>query len=155
MSEIADVLLALERDGGRLLPVDVVNAARDPASPLHSHFTWDDKEAAERYRLEQARTLIRSVKVEITVQQVPVRVVGYVRDPSVAARDAGYRNVACLRTEEDSARDAIVAEMRRVADAVTRARTLAMVLGVADALDKIEETARAITARVLQPASAA
>jgi hypothetical protein len=45
---------------GKLRPPDVVNAARPEESPLHSHFEWDDSEAAEEYRLYQARYLIRN-----------------------------------------------------------------------------------------------
>ena len=39
---------------------DVVAAARDPLSPLHSKFQWDDSKAAHRYRLWQARQIIAS-----------------------------------------------------------------------------------------------
>jgi hypothetical protein len=41
----------------------VVDAARDPTSPLHSYFEWNDTVAAEQYRLHQARSLIRAVTV--------------------------------------------------------------------------------------------
>lgn len=41
----------------------VVNEARDPASPLHKHFEWDNSKAAEGFRLQQARALIRTVLV--------------------------------------------------------------------------------------------
>lgn len=50
---------------GLLLPPAVVDAARDPKSPLHDHFTWDDGEAAEKYRLVEARSLIARVKVQM------------------------------------------------------------------------------------------
>lgn len=46
---------------GELTPKDVVDDARNDNSPLHSFFEWDDGEAAEKYRLQQARGLIRSV----------------------------------------------------------------------------------------------
>lgn len=47
----------------RLTPDIVLNEARDPAHPLHSRFEWTDAVAAEKYRREQARALIRSVRV--------------------------------------------------------------------------------------------
>lgn len=50
--------------GGKLKPKAVVDAARDTKSPLHRHFEWDDSAAAEAYRLDQARNLIRIVRVE-------------------------------------------------------------------------------------------
>jgi len=51
--------------GGVLYPADVVEAARNPNSAMHSQFEWDDSEAAEAYRLQQARALIRRVKVNV------------------------------------------------------------------------------------------
>jgi hypothetical protein len=47
-----------------LKPEAVVQAAQNPESPLHEHFTWDNDEAAAKYRLEEARTLIREVHLE-------------------------------------------------------------------------------------------
>lgn len=48
---------------GKLTPDLVVNEARNPDSDLHEYFVWDDAEAAELHRLEQARALIRRVKI--------------------------------------------------------------------------------------------
>lgn len=63
-----------EQNGGNLLPETVVDAARPKKSPLHNQFVWDDTEAAEKYRLWQARQLI-SVCVEVvpnTGEEMPV-----------------------------------------------------------------------------------
>ena len=49
--------------GGRLTPDAVVETARSANHPLHAHFEWDDKVAAESYRLDQARSIIRMVRV--------------------------------------------------------------------------------------------
>lgn len=49
---------------GLLLPQTVVESARSKKSPLHSRFEWDDSEAAEKYRIWQARQLIK-VCVEV------------------------------------------------------------------------------------------
>lgn len=43
----------------------VVDRAEDPDSVLHDHFEWDDRVAAHRYRLSQARDILRSIEVEI------------------------------------------------------------------------------------------
>ena len=48
------------KNDGLLKPEDVVEAARPANSPLHTRFTWDDSAAAHQFRLEQARTLIRT-----------------------------------------------------------------------------------------------
>lgn len=49
---------------GRLTPQAVVEAARAPKNPLHPHFEWNDKVAAEGFRLDQARNIIRVIRVE-------------------------------------------------------------------------------------------
>jgi hypothetical protein len=62
---LSDVAIELQRirdaHGGILRAADVVAEAADPASPLHSRFTWDDGEAAYQWRLQEARQLIRVV----------------------------------------------------------------------------------------------
>jgi len=52
------------QSGGRLTPKGVVSAAKDPKHVLHRHFEWNDAKAAEAYRIDQARELIRVVRVE-------------------------------------------------------------------------------------------
>lgn len=46
---------------GELTAEDVLADARNPNSPLHSFFEWDDSAAAHEHRLSQARHLIRTV----------------------------------------------------------------------------------------------
>lgn len=46
---------------GELTPSDVLKDAKHNNSPLHSFFEWSEGKAAEQYRLQQARGLIRSV----------------------------------------------------------------------------------------------
>lgn len=126
-----------EAGGGVLLPAAVVEAARDPTSAMHSHFQWDDTEAAIAYRLSQARELIRSVKVYVTTETFRIAAPAYVRDPDRVQRDQGYASIARIRTNEDAARDVVVAEFSRAAAAVRRARTVALALGLEGQLDEI------------------
>jgi hypothetical protein len=63
--KIGEALTAISAtNGGHLIPSAVVQAARDAKSVLHRHFEWTDKVAAEKYRLDQARSLIRCIHVE-------------------------------------------------------------------------------------------
>lgn len=66
---------------GEITPKDVVDDARHDNSPLHAYFEWDDGEAAELYRLQQARGLIRAV------------VAVYVSDDKPAVRQRAYVHV--------------------------------------------------------------
>lgn len=53
------------RNNGRLTAEDVVEDARPEDSPLHPAFEWNDDVAAEKWRAEQARYLIRSLVVRV------------------------------------------------------------------------------------------
>lgn len=62
---IGEALHAIsEKADGQLKPHAVVEAARDRKHPLHKHFEWDDKIAADAYRLDQARAIIRVIRIE-------------------------------------------------------------------------------------------
>ena len=43
----------------------IVKNAENEKSPLHNHFTWDNKIAGQKYREEEARYLIRVIEVEV------------------------------------------------------------------------------------------
>lgn len=51
--------------GGVIQPPDVVKAAKPKSSPIHDAFEWDNSQAAEQYRHQQARALINSIRVVV------------------------------------------------------------------------------------------
>lgn len=65
LRKIQNEMLALkEAHPDKLLVAqEVVDAASDPQSAMHGEFTWDDTEAAKERRLDQARMLIRKVRI--------------------------------------------------------------------------------------------
>ena len=142
-----------ERNGGRLTPDAVVKEARKPASPLHGYFTWDVKEAAAERWLDQARQLIRSVRVEVTTTQFSMRAPEYLRDPA-AGREQGYISIRRLATDEDMAREAIVAEFSNAAAALSRAKAVAAALGLADQIEEVRSRVIALTEQVGERPSA-
>lgn len=62
---VALELNAIADDPGSLTQEAVVEVASNPLSSLHDHFEWDDRVAAQGYRLEQARYLLRSLVVVV------------------------------------------------------------------------------------------
>lgn len=52
-----------EQSGGVCSAQALVCEARDPSSPLHRLFEWDDKHAATLYRREQARHVVRELRI--------------------------------------------------------------------------------------------
>lgn len=89
-----NVTTALEelaaRHDGRLTPEVVLRAAKRAASPFHHLFEWDDTAAARLYRLDQARRLLREVKLSVEVEpERSIDVRGFVH-VKAADDDEGY-----------------------------------------------------------------
>lgn len=132
---VHDAVRALDKNG-RLTPEAVVRAAKDPTSPLHKRFEWDDSEAAHQYRLEQARRLIRSVMVTITTEERTISTVHYVRDPA-AEPEQGYVSLAQLRSEPDNARVMLMRAFDQAKTYLGRAEDFADILGQREAVASV------------------
>lgn len=64
-----------KQHGGQLRPGHVLKAAQPNGSPLHGYFEWNDKRAANKYRLSQAGNILRALCVVSKSPGVdPVRV---------------------------------------------------------------------------------
>jgi hypothetical protein len=62
---VAEILRLRDEHAGEITERIIVDAAADPASPLHEHFTWDNDLAADGFRMVQARLLVNRVKIHI------------------------------------------------------------------------------------------
>lgn len=76
-SEKEQAIRSLERSG-RVDPVDLIEAARDPQHPCHEDFTWDVEAAAQERWRDQARSIIRKCKFDVVYENVTTPVVRYV-----------------------------------------------------------------------------
>jgi len=83
---------------GKLYPKAVVEFAKDPETALHKRFVWDDTEAAQRYRLDQARDLIQLV-VKVVAENRPAyrAYVSLTRD---RLKGGGYREIEVVLRDE-------------------------------------------------------
>lgn len=140
LSDAAKRLQEIEKNG-RVTPEEVVEDARDPASPLHSHFEWDDAEAAHQHRLGQAALLISRVRLEVTHRGIPIHAPMFVRDPG---ETGVYRSILSVRKEDDTSRRVIVNEMMRVVAAAKRARSIALILGTGEDVTEIIRLAESV-----------
>lgn len=78
-------------NGGLLMPAQVVEFAKNPETALHARFTWEDTEAAQRWRLHEAREVIRVHVTVIGESAEPVR--AYVSLSTDRRDGGGYRAV--------------------------------------------------------------
>jgi hypothetical protein len=143
------VLAALEQVKARatdsmLRPERVVEAARNPKSPLHSSFEWDNRKAATAYRLEQARTLISAAVTMMPSLGEPVR--AYVSLEPDRMNGGGYRHTSDVL---DSA------ALRRIllADALREVETLARRYVMLHELAPIFTLAATLKAKLVEQAA--
>lgn len=104
-SKIVDELKRIAQENDGVLKAEaVVEAARPPDSPLHGSFTWDNSEAAERWRLHQARNLIRvSVEYLNVPDSEPVKVSSFVSlTPDREQEGGGYRLMVNVMSRKDT-----------------------------------------------------
>lgn len=144
----AALLAIAEKNGGYLAPESVVEEARDPEHPLHDRFTWDDDEAAEKYRLVEARGLIRRVNIKIVIpaakeEPVTVTVVRQFESrQSKRNEEGGYEEIRDIMSNADS-RSELVEQVRRELFAYRkRYARLSELADVWAAVDAITPTSR-------------
>jgi hypothetical protein len=135
-------LRALEDSRGRLTPEQVIGAAQDKNSALHDCFTWDNSEAAAKWRLEEARELIRRVRIEVTVEERTIRTIAYVRDPQKPSGETGY--VSTMKVRKREREDIIAEEIRGVIELCGR------LLNILEAMPGTDEKREKIAAIIGQ-----
>jgi len=135
-----DVIARLKelQDASGVITPDVVLAdAEDETSPLHSYFEWDDSIAGVKFRIEQARTLIRSVRLVLVEKKHQIKTVAYVRSPDAEHKEQGYVSAVVLRDDKARARIALIGELRRAESALQRAYDVAEAVGLSSEVDKL------------------
>ena len=153
VTEAMRIELQRLEENGKLDPKEVVDAARDTISPLHDYFEWDDDKAADAYRLEQARTLIRRVKIVVVEAEREYRTVRYVRDPEMEQDETGYVSVLTVR-RQDRAESILGSELRRSIGQLSRSAGIARSLhkklpdGFADEIDGIADKVRSLADQI-------
>lgn len=92
-----------------------MNAARPPSTALHQLFEWNDERAAENYREEQAKGIIRSVRIlRSDVPNATPRVVRAFVESTGSDGRSNFQPAARVATDADEgerARAAFLAEL--------------------------------------------
>lgn len=122
---------------GMLTPEDVLQRARVRSSALHSYFEWDDTEAARKYRLEQARGVIRTVRVHIERVDVPeIKVRAYVSLPSDRNTTTGYRHISLVMATPAQRNELLAVALAEFEALRKRYADLTELAGVFEAIEK-------------------
>jgi hypothetical protein len=117
-----------------LLPEEVVTVAKDPSNPLHKEFTWDDTAAAAKYRLEEARNLIRRVYVLLTPNQVKET------RALVHIQPAGYKPIEVVLNSRELREQFLTDVIKELERIKMKAQHLTELASVWSAVDKVART---------------
>lgn len=134
---VAARLRELEDEHGRVTADLILKDAQTKSSPLHDRcgFIWNKDEAAHKYNLDIARTVLATVEFKIVKtdfgHKVPSAVSQYVRDPNKKKGEQGYLNIERIKERSDDARSVVLAEIDAALSHLRRAQTLGIVLGFA------------------------
>lgn len=131
-----------QRDG-KLTPAAVVDEARPEDSVLHPDFEWDDAQAAEKYRQQQARQMIGAVCIMQEESKTPVRafvsVSVSVRAPAPQDQKAGRQYLPLPVVLEDPSMrgQMLAAALREAQTFAQKYQTLATLKPVFDAIEQV------------------
>ena len=106
---VGDTLADIENTHGVIDPHTVVDESRPEDAPLHPVFEWCDEIAAERWRVEQARRVVRSVEIIAKDPSSPTQI-AYV---NIQSQD-GYVSAVTVRSQPDLYQEAEKAYYGRV-----------------------------------------
>ena len=144
--EIDAEISRIYNENGGITPEMVIKAAKDPNNVLHHLFEWDNSKAGNAHRVDQARQIITSVKINIVTESRTISAVSYVRDPRLSNDQQGYISVAKLKTDKDLAKDSIRYEFQRAYAHLHRAKTHAEILGMEDEVSALLNTLEEVMA---------
>jgi hypothetical protein len=108
---VSEVLEETYKRHGRLTPQIVLDEATPEDAPLHARFEWDDQKAGHGYRLDQARSLIRTVKLRVIADEV-YDVRKYVSIPAKADDPLAARSYVAADEMTPSEREFALRQMK-------------------------------------------
>lgn len=119
---------------GELTANGIVDASRPKTAILHSIFSWNDTEAAEKWREQQARNmtdnLVTVCVIGSTREQVPVRAFVHLQND--------YKPISVVTSSEDLTDQMLRNAMRELKSFEFKYKTLTQLAKVMEAIDKLE-----------------
>lgn len=119
---------------GKIEPKDVVDRSREETAPLHPCFEWNDATAAEKYRENQAASLIRNIAVitePATDQEAPQIVRAFVNVQNA------YQPMRVVQEDPDKMSELLSTALRELRCFQAKYKTLETLRPVFDVIEKI------------------
>lgn len=131
--------------GGFLEPEQIVDDARPKGSVLHRAFEWDDRVAAEAFRVHQARHMLRSIVVVREVQnQHPVTVRAFVSVRPEPEKPLSYTAIGHAMSVAELRRQVLTRALNDLVDFRERYRGYKELAQIFEAIDAYRRQAREV-----------
>lgn len=140
---IAELRRIAEVHGGQLKPSAVVQLAANEESPLHGYFDWSDTEAAHKWRLHQARQLIRVSVEMIGPKESPTMTRVFVSLTPDRSDDTGYRVLTDVMSDPDYRKQLLADALDEMNRFEKKYQELKELAGVFSAMRKVRGRDRA------------
>jgi hypothetical protein len=136
---IGEHLERLREESGGLTPEIIVDDARERTAPTHGLFEWNNERAASGYRLIQARHLVRSIAVVVSIEKdgEQKEVVTRAFVSTGAQEERGYKPVTVALRNDDDRTHLLMQAARDLAAFKKKYEVLTELSGL---FDVIEET---------------
>ena len=125
---VASEIQRIEEKYGSVKPETLVKENSNPSKPLYNYFEWDNEGAGEKYRLIQARYLLRSIVIEKPVEGTNQTVSVNLMFSAQTEKGSAYFSLAKIATRDDlfmSALSKLRAHAESVANSVNELQVLA------------------------------
>lgn len=116
---------------------NVVKESRPSDAPLHKEFTWDDNIAAEKYREQEARTLIGDIVIEIDRNAKSVTTRGFVNLSAPSNKVSEYESIGKVLVDEEKTTALLESAKREMKCFKSKYSTLKELAGVFNEIDKV------------------
>ena len=116
-------------------PEKVVEESRPEGAVLHSLFDWDDASAAAKYRVTQARFIIRNIERTEDTNDGPVKV------RHIVHTDDRYAPVMVVMSDTELRNRQLEMALEELSEIEAKYHHLKALAAVFDALDEIKKTA--------------
>lgn len=125
--------VADEIGNDKITPQEMIEKARNEQSELHRCFEWNDTIAAEKYRLQQARTVLSMLVFKPkTEEEQPVRIF------SLTTEKSTYQPTKSFLVQADEYQDLLKRALAELEAFKRKYRTINELEGLFEAIDAIE-----------------
>lgn len=131
--KVADEIVEI---GDEATPEQIVEKARDNTTELHKCFTWDDTKAAELYRLQEARQVVRLLVIEPKAEEAEPQAIRMFFKVGTA-HGTGYKQTLHILRNEDEYKALLKQAKGELATFRNKYKRLTELDGIFAAIDEV------------------